>query len=74
VVVAAAAAVPARGAQCRATGDSVSHYRFLGGDLDEWKVRGEGGGEVHRAAVNGGCGGAGGTVAAWCTHEGSERP
>jgi hypothetical protein len=30
----------------------VSHYGFLGGDLDEWKARGEGGGEVHRADVN----------------------
>jgi hypothetical protein len=68
------AAVSARGTQCRATGDGVSPYGFLGGDWDEWKARGEGGVEVHWAAVNGGWGGAGGTAAAWCTREGSERP
>jgi hypothetical protein len=38
------------------------------------KARGEGGGEVHRAAVNGGRGGAGGVAVAWRTREGSERP
>jgi hypothetical protein len=62
------------GAQCQATSDDVSHYGFLGGDLDEWKARGEGRGEVHRATINGGRGGAGWTAAAWRTHEGSERP
>jgi hypothetical protein len=63
------------GAQCRATGDWVSHYGFLGGDLDKWTARGEGGGEFQRAADNGERGGAGGMAAARRgTHRSRQRP